>query len=191
MKLTYEQVLSRIAERTVENRELWRQSLSQRRTGNTAIYGIPFYNELTASKKFECHISILTNLEYFTTFKFKLYIANAAGTIDPDLFTFEIGDPENDDGEPSNMYDITAYLQEQHNEWVDGEGYFPTTSFGDGDEAGDFYDILDVCSLLTASGDTEARDAIASPGNKLVRITSPVACDVTWIPYLDYSMVNR
>lgn len=194
--ITMGQAIERLAERTVENREYWKRSLTQRRTGNTAIYGIPFFDEIpNSSKTFECHISILPNLEYFTRFQFKLYVDSHGQSIDPDTFKFFIGDPEVDDGQggtTENLIDITSYLQEQHNDWVDGSGYFPSTSFGDEDsEQNDFYDILDVCGLLTAEDHDDDVDTILSPGNKLVRIKSATPCDVTWIPYIDYSMVNR
>ena len=193
--ITVSQALERIAERTVESREYLKRTLTQRRNTPTNIYGIPFYNELTVGKRFQCHISILANLEYFTRFQFKLYIANAQGTINPNLFKFEIGDPDvynSETGvEEENLVDISSYLEEQENEWVDGDGWFPSVSFGEGDEGGDYYDILDACSVLYAEGRVDDVNAILSPGNKLVQITSPVPCDVTFIPYLDYTTVNR
>lgn len=192
--ITYGQALRRIAERTVENRENWKRSLTQRRTGNNAIYGIPYYDEVSGNnKKFECHISILPNLEYYTRFQFKLYVDSNGASIDPYQFTFEIGDAEVEDGNTTHpdLVDITDYLMEQQNEWVDGTGYFPTTSFGIDEEYMDFYDILDVCCLKWASNDIDDVKKILEPGNKLVRISSPTPCRVTWIPYLDYSTVNR
>lgn len=192
--LSYGQIINRIAERTVENRENWKRSLTQRRTGNNAIYGIPYYDEVSSNnKKFECHISILPNLEYYTRFQFKLYVDSSGASIDPYQFTFEIGDAEVEDGGTTrpDLVDITDYLMEQQNEWVDGTGYFPTTSFGIDEEYRDFYDILDVCGLLWAEDKRDDVEKILEPGNKLVRISSATPCKVTWIPYLDYSTVNR
>lgn len=192
--LSYGQIINRIAERTVENRENWKRSLTQRRTGNNAIYGIPYYDEVSSNnKKFECHISILPNLEYYTRFQFKLYVDSSGASIDPYQFTFEIGDAEVEDEGTTrpDLVDITDYLMEQQNEWVDGTGYFPTTSFGIDEEYRDFYDILDVCGLLWAEDRRDDVEKILEPGNKLVRISSATPCKVTWIPYLDYSTVNR
>lgn len=195
--ITYGQALERIAERTVENRQYMKRILSQRRNTPTNIYGIPFYSEIDsgANKRFQCHLSILPNLEYFTRFQFKLYVSNVQGTIDPNRFTFEIGDPDvyNPDTqrEEPKLVDLSAYLAEQQNEWVDGEGWFPSISFGDGDEAGDYYDILDACGLKYAEGDIEAYEAILSPGNKVITISSNVPCEVAFVPYIDYTTVNR
>lgn len=193
--ITYGQALERIAERTVENRQYMKRILSQRRNTPTNIYGIPFESEVTSAKTFKCHLSILPNLEYFTRFQFKLYISNVQGTIDPEQFTFEMGDPsiynEETQQEEKRIVDLTPYLIEQQNEWVDGEGWFPSISFGDDDEAGDYYDVLDACGLIYAQGDIVDYNAILSPGNKEIIISSNVACDVSFIPYIDYTTVNR
>lgn len=193
--ITIGKAIEQIAERTVEQREYLKRTLTQRRYTPTNIYGIPFDNELTSSKRFRCHISVLPNLEYFTRFQFKLYVSNVQGTINPNLFKFEIGDPDiynsETDTEGENLIDLSAYLEEQQNEWVDGEGWFPTISFGEGDEGDDYYDILDACGLLYAQDRIDDVNAILSPGNKLVQITSPVPCDVSFIPYIDYTTVNR
>lgn len=195
--ITYSEALERIAERTVDNRQYMKRVLTQRRNTPTNIYGIPFYSEIDsgANKRFQCHLSILPNLEYFTRFQFKLYISNVQGTINPNLFKFEIGDPDVYDPETqeekSVLIDLSDYLAEQQNEWVDGEGWFPSISFGDGDEAGDYYDILDACGLIYAQDDIDGYNAILSPGNKVIIISSNVPCEVAFIPYLDYTTVNR
>ena len=92
-------------------------------------------------------------------------------------------------------YDITDYLQAQHDadNWLGarGEGIYPT---GDLRSIHDFYDILEVCDMLTDEGDDEAlemRDAILSPAFKPVEIISdaPFGCDAYL--YLKLSHVNR
>ena len=197
--ITIDRTLERIAERTVENREYWKRNLVQRRSTQESIYGVRFYNELVdATKHFEFHYSIMPSLEYYTRFAFNLQVSTLTEgvEIDPDDFKFEIGNPstEGDYGEDDpdkGMVDITAELQEQGNDWVDGTGYFPTIDWEDGDEARSAYDILDVCSMLTAEDKDDDVEKILSPGVKLVRISCPVAADVTWIPDIAYTVVNR
>lgn len=197
MRLTYGQALERVAERTIENRENWKRALTQRRSTPTSIYGIRFYNEIDATKHFEYHFSIMPNLKYFTRFSFRLYVRTLTdgASIDPDTFTFEIGNPSvegTQEGEEEEaLIDITDFLMEQDSDWVDGTGYFPAISWEDGDEAGSAYDILDVCSMLTADDRDDDVDAILSPGEKVVKISCPTPCEVTWIPYIEYTTVNR
>lgn len=192
--ITYGQALTKVAERTYDNREYMKRILTQRRNTPTNIYGIPFDSEIDSQKRFQCHISILPNLEYFTRFQFKLYVDNVQGTINPNLFKFEIGDPvafnEQTQQEESIIRDLTPYLEEQQNEWVDGAGWYPSISFND-DEAGDYYDVLDACGLLYAENDIEGYDAILSSGNKVIIISSNVPCDISFIPYISYTTVNR
>lgn len=191
--ISYDQALQQLAERTVENREYWKRNLAQRRSTQESIYGVRFYNELIdTTKTFEFHYSIMPSLEYYTRFAFNLQVTtlNEGASIDPEEFRFWIGNPSSNEDE-EEMVEITPYLLEQGNEWVDGSGYFPSIDWEDGNEARASYDILDVCSLLTADDEDDKVDAILDPGVKLVRIKSPVPCDVTWIPDISYTVVNR
>lgn len=199
MALTMGQAIERIAERTVENRELLKRTLVQRRNTPTSIYGIRFYNELVgATKHFETHFTVMPSLEYWMRFGFNLNVATIeeGAPIDPFQFTFEIGNPsiekkDAEDEEDEGMVDITPYLLEQSNEWVDGSGYYPTINWEDGDETSAEYNILDVCSLLEAEGKQDEVDYILEPGVKLVRITSKTPCNIEWIPDISYTTVNR
>lgn len=189
MALTMGQAIERIAERTVENHERWKQALKQRRTEYTDIYGIPYENELkgTAEKTAEFHIRISPDLEYYERYQFKLVVSGAETAISK--FRIWIGTPESAD-EEENLVELTPYFQEQSVEWVTGNGYFPEDDDGDSD-AGAFYDVLDACSLLTAEDRDDDVDTILEPGNKIIRIKSDVACDVTYQLFLKYSTVNR
>lgn len=194
--ITEIQAINRLAERTIQTQEYWKRNLAQRRYTQESIYGVRFYNELTdATKTFEFHFSIMPSLEYYTRFAFNLQVQTLTdgASIDPDDFKFWIGNPsvEKDEEEDEEMINITPYLLEQGNDWVDGSGYFPSIDWEDGDDARSAYDILDVCSMLTAEDKDDEVDAILTPGVKLVRIKSPVPCDVTWIPDISYTVVNR
>lgn len=198
MAITMAQALERVAERTIENRENWKRALLQRRNTPSSIYGIRFYNELDAVKHFETHFSIMPSLEYWMRFGFNLHVTTitAGASIDPETFQFEIGNPsvEDEHGQEdtdAGMVDITPYLLEQSNEWVDGTGYFPTINWEDGDEMSAEYNILDVCSMLEAEGRKDESDYILDPGVKLVRISCPTPCNIEWIPDISYTTVNR
>lgn len=188
MYMTVNEALERVSEITYENRERWRQALRQRRTEYTDIYGIPYENELSNTKKTaEFHIRISPDMEYYERFQFKLVVSNATASIGS--FRIWIGTPETSD-EAENLVELTDYFEEQSVEWITGNGYFPEDDDGDSD-AGAFYDVLDACSLLTAEGNDDAVDTILEPGNKVIRIKADVPCDVTLQLFMKYSTVNR
>ena len=87
--------------------------------------------------------------------------------------------------------DITSYLMEQHDgDFIDGEGIFPNDSLG---SLKDFYDILDVISMMYAEGDEEAIEAILpqKPKMLLVEIVSDAPFGVDAYLYTKYSHLNR
>lgn len=190
--ITVGQAIERLAERTSENKERWRQALRQRRTEYTDIYGIPYVSETGSNKTFEYHIAISPDLEYYERFQFKLLVKDA-GTIDPNGFRFYMGRPA-DSEQREQLVELTDYLEEQQGEWIDGNGYFPEEDITNDSDS--FYDILDAVGLVMAEDrdedeKTSDMNAILSPGNKLVRITSDTACDVTLILFAKYSTINR
>lgn len=188
--ITVANAIQQIAERTVENRERWKQALRQRRTEYTDIYGIPYESELTNAKKTsEYHIRISPDLEYYERFQFKLVVQTETEGATIDAFRIWVGTPKTED-DPENMVELTPYFEEQQNEWVTSSGYYPEEDDGDSD-AGAFYDVLDACSLLTAEEKYEDVDAILEPGNKVIRIKADTPCDVTLQLFLKYSTVNR
>lgn len=86
--------------------------------------------------------------------------------------------------------DVTDYLIEQHDGyWIDGEGVYPTNDLDD--EQGDFYDILDVASLMTADGKDTDRERLLRRGFKPVEIRSDKPFAVDAYLYVKYSHVNR
>lgn len=85
--------------------------------------------------------------------------------------------------------DITAYLMEQHNnQWINGEGIYPTNRLEDLE---DFYDILDVCSMMIANGEKAKADKILKPTFKKVEIISDAPFGIDAYLYLKYSHLNR
>lgn len=85
--------------------------------------------------------------------------------------------------------DITAYLIEQHNnQWIHGEGIYPTNRLEDHE---DFYDILDVCSMMIANGEKAKADKILKPTFKKVEIISDAPFAVDAYLYMKFSHLNR
>lgn len=88
--------------------------------------------------------------------------------------------------------DVTPYFAEQHDgEFINGEGIFPNDSLG---SLKDFYDVLDVISMLYAEGDEESIEAILPSDNPkmlLVEIVSDAPFGVDAYLYTKYSHLNR
>lgn len=187
--------INRIAERTTENRQLWGQSLRQRRSEFTDIYGIPFRtDEVDNNKTFTFHVSISSDMEYYERFQMQLYVATTVedAPIDPDLFKIEMTDAETYDTEVADDYiwvDLSEYFIEQKDEWPDSTGYYPAEQQG-GDVI-DYYDVLDACGMLVAEGHPLLKDMLLQAGNKLIRVSSGTKCNVTLTLFLKYSSVNR
>lgn len=190
--ITAGQAIERIAERTSENRSKWAQALRQRRTEYTDIYGIPYESELNSNTRFEYHISVSTDLEYYERYQFKLFV-KANGAINPNGFHVYMGRPADAaEGVAERMIDLTDYFEEQQGIWVDGSGYFPEEDIDT--DVSSFYDVLDAVGMVMAEdndGKVADMNAILSPGNKLMRIESSTPCEVTLILFLKYSTVNR
>lgn len=85
--------------------------------------------------------------------------------------------------------DITSYLIEQHDgAWISGEGVYPNNRLEDIE---DFYDILDVASMLDADGRSADREKILRPEFKKVEIVSDAPFSVDSYLYMKYSNLNR
>ena len=86
--------------------------------------------------------------------------------------------------------DITAYLIEQQGgAWISGEGIYPNNRLEDVE---DFYDILDVASVMMAEGRTaDANKLIEEPRFKMVEIISDAPFKVDAYFYVKYSNLNR
>lgn len=86
--------------------------------------------------------------------------------------------------------DITPYLMEQHGgDWIEGEGLYPTTGLDEDVE--NFYDLLDVATLLVAEGKEEQKTKLLAPGFKKVEIDGNGFFGVDLFLYLKYPHLNR
>lgn len=168
--------INRIAERTAENRQLWGQSLRQRRTEFTDVYGVPYYSEIDSTKNFMCHVAVPLDLEYYMRFQFKL-IVKTDYAIDPNGFKFFMTDAStyDDDEQDYDWIELSEYLEEQTGIWPTGDGYYPEEG---SDDEGDYYDILDACCILDAEGKQDEREMLLRPGSKIIKIHSPVAAEM-------------
>lgn len=85
--------------------------------------------------------------------------------------------------------DITPYLIAQHDgAWINGEGVFPNNSLA---YVEDFYDILEVCDVLTDEGKITEREQILASTFKKVEILSDAPFGVDAYLYLKYPHSNR
>ena len=85
--------------------------------------------------------------------------------------------------------DITPYLIAQHDgAWIEGEGVYPNNQL---DDVEDFYDILEVCDVLTDLGLESDREKILASKFKKVEIVSDAPFGVDAYLYIKYGHLNR
>ena len=85
--------------------------------------------------------------------------------------------------------DITPYLIAQHDgEWIRGQNVYPNNNVG-GAKA--FYDILEVCDVLTDEQKIDERDQILASGFKRVDLASDAPFGVDFYLYLKYNHLNK
>lgn len=180
--ISYEQALSRVAERTIANQRDLSQSKKQRRTGFVDLYGVESFRSISGSGSF--YISVSPDLEYFERYQFKLAIENASSVADVRLKIKKAGDSD------ANAVDLTPYLMEQQGSWITGNGIYPSDDITEESSWTDFYDLLDTCGLLIASGEQDAAEMILTPGLREIKI-SGITADVSLILYMKYSHINR
>ena len=177
-KITIDEALNRIAEVTSDNRKDIKQSRLQRRTEFTDLYGIPFYAEselIDGRHVAKFFISVSPDLVYFMRFQFKLYIQTLAtgGSGDFKVYMNGIND------------EISDYLEEQQDgDWIDGEGLYPSSGVEDAD---DYYDLLDVASVMHSEGRVEDAKTLLKPGFKTLYVTANASFKLTMYLYMKYS----
>ena len=85
--------------------------------------------------------------------------------------------------------DITDYLIEQQDgDWIEGEGLYPTNRIED---ETDFYDVMDVATILYAEGSKAEAENLLKPGFKLVEISSDAPFSATMYLYMKYTTMGR
>lgn len=174
--MTIDEALNLVAEVAGDNKREMLKSRFQRRTEYTDLYGVPFYAESDENNEAKFFISISPDLVYMMRFQCKIYITGYEG--DGDDFTIELAGA-----------DITDYLiAQQDGDWIDGDGLFPSNAVED---ETDFYDIMEVASVLYAEGDEDTANDLLKPGFKQMVISSDAPFSVTMYLYCKYSTTAR
>lgn len=202
MRKSYNQVFNMLLERTSDNTKLLKKSNEQRRNGMEDLYGVMFSKdsvEKDGEHTATFYVSLSPDYVYLSRFAFKLVIERKEGDV-----------PPSSDEEAWEFFvdgvNITDYLIEQHDGyWIDGAGIYPTSDLDEPDEPDDepnFYDILDVASLMQTEIDEESdpdekeqmqkrQTKVLRRGFKKVEIRSEAPFHVDAYGYFKYSHLNR
>lgn len=195
-KVSYAEYMNALSEKVVDNSQQLKRGIHQRRNGMEDLYGVCFSahaaeaDESTGRYNARFYISLSPDYVYLHRFAFKFVIMPSI-TEDEDPST----------GRDWRVLiagkDITPYLKEQQglsptDPLFEGEGIYPSNKLEDTRE--DFYDILDVVSVMIAEDTEESREAaeaIMKPYFKSVVISSTKPFSVDAYFYTKYSTVNR
>ena len=190
--VSLDQYLNALAEKTVDNSRQLKRSIHQRRNGMEDLYGVCFSAHATEADgetgRYEARFYISLSPDY-------VYLHRLA-------FKFVIMPSIVEDEDPSTGRDwrveiagvnITDYLKEQQDippeqPLFSGEGVYPNNKL---EHTEDFYDILDVASVMVAEGNDDNAKKILSPQFKRVIVSSlkPFSMDAYF--YTKYSTINR
>ena len=197
--ITLDQYLNSIAEKTLDNSRQLKRDVHQRRNGMEDLYGVCFSAHATEPKSgrytARFYISLSPDYVYLHRFAFKFVIMpSITEGEDPSEgrdWRVTIGTKKVND-----VYvpvDVTDYLKEQQDippedPLFEGEGVYPSNKL---DDREDFYDILDVVSVMYAEGEDDSAEAIIKPIFKPVEISSVKPFSVDAYLYLKYSNCNR
>lgn len=197
--ITLDQYLNSVAEKTLDNSRQLKRDVHQRRNGMEDLYGVCFSAHATEPKSgrytARFYISLSPDYVYLHRFAFKFVIMpSITEGEDPSEgrdWRVTIGTKKVND-----VYvpvDVTDYLKEQQDippedPLFEGEGVYPSNKL---DDREDFYDILDVVSVMYAEGEDDSAEAIIKPIFKPVEISSVKPFSVDAYLYLKYSNTNR
>lgn len=188
--ITLDQYLNSIAEKTLDNSRQLKRDVHQRRNGMEDLYGVCFSAHATEQKSgrytARFYISLSPDYVYLHRFAFKFVIM-------PSITEGEDPSEGRDWRVEIGGQNITDYLKEQQDippedPLFEGEGVYPSNKL---DDREDFYDILDVVSVMYAEGEDDAAEAIIKPIFKPVEISSVKPFSVDAYLYLKYSNCNR
>lgn len=224
--MTYEQYLTMLSERVIDNTKLLRRDVQQRRNGMEDLYGVCFSANGDSQNSASFYISLSPDYVYLERFAFKFVIkpftttvkgATESAVVNVDGTSLSVNNNSISPNPHSHTtqahahnvingmafvnttssywrvkiagIDITPYLIAQHNgEWIDGEGVYPNNSLA---HVEDFYDILEVCDVLTDEGKIVEREQILASTFKKVEIESDAPFGVDAYLYLKYPHANR
>lgn len=194
--VTIEEYMNKVAEKTIDNSQQLKRGVHQRRNGMEDLYGVCFSAHATEANdqgRYEAkfYVSLSPDYVYIHRFAFKFVIMpSIVQDEDPsEGRDWKVYIGKRDD---NSLVDITAYLEEQQGitPLFSGEGIYPKN-----DELIDsienFYDILDVVSVMYAEGNNADADTIIEPKFKPVVISSKKPFSVDAYLYLKYSNTNR
>lgn len=195
-QVTYAEYMNMLSEKVVDNSQQLRRGLHQRRNGMEDLYGVCFSAHATEADSStgrynaRFYISLSPDYVYLHRFAFKFVIM-------PSITEGEDPSTGRDWRVLIAGKDITPYLKEQQglsptDPLFDGEGIYPNNRLEDEHE--DFYDILDVVSVMIAENTEEslnAAEAIMKPYFKAAVISSTKPFSVDAYLYVKYSTVNR
>lgn len=222
-RVSYEQYLNMLSERSIDTTRQLRRNINQRRNGMEDLYGVCFTANGDANHPATFYISLSPDYVYLQRFAFKFvikpYTSSVAGattsidSVTESIYVMEgtstLTEEMSGQGATTELdygiktfnttsvewrvliddIDITAYLIEQQGgAWIGGQGIFPNNRLEDVE---DFYDILDVASVLTAEGKVSERERLLSPTFKKVQIASDQKFGVDAYLYLKYANTNR
>lgn len=188
--ITLDQYLNSIAEKTLDNSRQLKRDVHQRRNGMEDLYGVCFSAHATEPKSgrytARFYISLSPDYVYLHRFAFKFVIM-------PSITEGEDPSEGRDWRVEIGGQNITYYLKEQQDippedPLFEGEGVYPSNKL---DDREDFYDILDVVSVMYAEGEDDSAEAIIKPIFKPVEISSVKPFSVDAYLYLKYSNCNR
>lgn len=195
--ISLEEYLNRLAEKTVDNNRQLKKSVHQRRNGMEDLYGVCFSahaTEADSSGRYNAqfYISLSPDYVYLHRLAFKFVIM-------PSITEGEDPSEGRDWRVEIAGVNITPYLKEQQglnpsDPLFSGEGVYPSNGLSETIE--NFYDILDVISVMVAEGqnpndeDSEVFQ-ILKPSFKPVKISSVKPFSVDSYLYEKYSTVNR
>lgn len=184
MILDFEEYVDRIAEQTVDNTQLLKQDLRQRRDQVTDTHGVYFTGQGQGDIPASFYISISPDMVYLERFEFKLIIqpwTQLSPSSDPVIV------PVTSSGWRITVddIDVSAYLAAQYGGWIGGEGIYPTLDVDRN------YDLLEVASDMAAEGRMDAVDRLTRSGYKRISVYGTSLFYATLVLYNKYSHSNR
>ena len=191
--VSYSTYMNAVTEKVIDNTQQLKRSIHQRRNGMEDLYGVSFSAHATVPDgdgRYEAkfYLSLSTDYVYLHRFAFKFVIM-------PSVLGGSTPSTADDWKVTIGGVDITDYLKEQQDiaptdPLFSGKGVYPSYGLEE-DKVDNFYDILDVVSVLYAEGKDDDAYTIIRPRFKSMTISSAQPFSVDAYCYTKYSTVNR